>query len=459
MGLTFSNLFFVKKEMFPADKQQTYEEHHRKVSWVYYCIMTLGLWMIANPPTFGYKVPLMVWHDLISGFLLIALSCLALKPYRLWAQWALIFLGVWFFVAPMIFWAKEGSGLLLNYLVGTLVVVFGIVIPRQPGIKLFAQPGPNVPPGWSYNPSSWPQRVPVIFFAWLGFFVARYMGAFQMEYIDTVWDPFFGDGTRKVLTSKVSHSFPVSDAMLGAFSYILDVLFGFAGGTHRWRTMPWVVIIFAILIFPLGVVSITLVILQPVSVGHWCTLCLCSAFISLIMIPFTIDEAVATLQLMKREKKVNNRSYWNTLWFGGTMEGGEIEKKKDPEKLLGFTLKESFTELIQRPWNLYLVMALGFWVAAAPAILGYSGTIANSNHVAGALIVTFTVIAMSEVGRPIRYILILFGLWLIAAPWIFSTDHEMAKWSGVISGVVLILLCLRRGAVRDKRGSFDKYIV
>ena len=141
------------------------------------------------------------------------------------------------------------------------------------------------------------------------------------------------------------------------------------------------------------------------------------------------------------------------------MEGGEIEEKKAPHKLLGFTIKESFGELIQRPWNLYLILVLGFWVAIAPAVLGYSGTIANSNHVAGALIITFTVIAMSEVGRPIRYILILFGLWLIAAPWIFSTDHEMAKWSGVIAGVVLILLSLRRGKVQDKRGSFDKYIV
>ncbi|MDW7773307.1 MAG: hypothetical protein SCH71_10495 [Desulfobulbaceae bacterium] len=33
--------------------------------------------------------------------------------------------------------------------------------------------------------------------------------------------------------------------------------------------------------------------LQPVVVGHWCTLCLVTAFIMLIMIPFTVDELVA----------------------------------------------------------------------------------------------------------------------------------------------------------------------
>ena len=458
MGLTFSNLFFVKENMFPQEKRQTYEEHHRKISWVYYCTFVLGLWLLSGPPTFGYKLPVMVWSDLISGFLIIVLSCLALKPYRLWAQWGIIFLGVWLFLAPMLFSAKEGAAMLNDYIIGTLAVTFGVVIPRQPGIKLYAQPGPNVPPGWSYNPSSWAQRIPVVFLAWLGFFIARYMGAFQLEYIDTVWDPFFGEGTRKVLTSKVSKSFPVSDSMLGAFSYILDVLFGLAGGTHRWRTMPWVVIIFGILIIPLGVVSITLIILQPLSVGHWCTLCLSSALVSLIMIPFTIDEVVATLQLIKYERKVRKRSFWKTFWFGGTIEGGKIEEKTDPTTLLGNVVKETFQGLLQVPWNLVLIMAIGIWIMSAPSVLGYSGSLADSNHLVGAIIVTFAIIPMSEVARPLRYIHILFGLWLIAAPWILGGDHEAAKWSGVIAGALLIPLALPRGKVRDQRGSYDKYI-
>jgi hypothetical protein len=458
MDLTFRNLFFVDKELFSPEKQHAHETHHRSISWVYYCIISLGLWLIANPPTFGYQGQTMLWNDILSGTLLIILSYFALKPYKLWAQWAIIFLGSWLFIGPLIFSATEGAGFLINYLVGTLVVAFGLLIPKQPGIKLFEQPGPNIPPGWSYNPSAWNQRIPVVFFAWVGFFVARYMGAFQMEYTATMWDPFFGNGTRKVLTSDVSESFPVSDAMLGAFSYLVDVLFGLAGGTHRWRTMPWVVIIFAILIFPLGVVSITLVILQPVSVGFWCTLCLTSAMISLIMIPFTIDEAVATIQLMKYEKKHRNIAYWKTFWFGGTMEGGRTEPTRNPETLLKQTFKESASDLLKRPWNLFLILALGAWIMLAPAVLGYSGTIANSNHIAGALIITFTVIAMSDVGRPVRYILILFGLWLIAAPWVLGSAHELAMWNGIISGVVLIPLAIPKGKISDRRGSYDKYI-
>lgn len=435
-----------------------HEAHHQKVSWVYYCTIVLGLWLIANPPSFGYKVPAMVWSDILTGLLLIVLSYFALKPYKLWAQWFIIFLGIWLLIAPMVLWAEEGAGFLNSYIVGVLVVAFGIIIPRQPGIKLFAQPGPDVPPGWSYNPSSWNQRVPVIFLAWVGFFIARYMAAFQMEYIDTIWDPFFGDGTRKVLTSDVSKSFPVSDAALGAFSYIMDVLFGYAGGKHRWRTMPWVVIIFGIMIVPLGVVSITLIILQPVSVGYWCSLCLASALISLTMIPFAVDEVLATLQLMRYEKEVRNTSYWKSLWFGGTMEGGNMEEKKNPETLLELTIRESTKDFISRPWNLFLIMALGAWTMLAPTVLGYSGTLADSSHIAGALIITFAVISMSEVCRPLRYILIPFGLWLIASIWVLGTEQDAAMWNGIVSGVLLILLAIPKGKVLDKRGSFDKYI-
>jgi len=77
----------------------------------------------------------MVWSDIICGLLLLVFSYAALKPYKLWAQWAIVFAGVWLFVAPMLFWAKQGAGLQTDFLIGTLVVGFGIIIPGQPGIK------------------------------------------------------------------------------------------------------------------------------------------------------------------------------------------------------------------------------------------------------------------------------------------------------------------------------------
>ena len=90
-------------------------------------------------------------------------------------------------------------------------------------------------------------------------FVARYMAAYQLGYIQQVWEPLFRPGTEAVLTSKVSRMWPVSDAGLGALSYLLEALSGFMGGKTRWRTMPWMVAMFGILVVPLGITSIVLV--------------------------------------------------------------------------------------------------------------------------------------------------------------------------------------------------------
>jgi uncharacterized membrane protein len=112
--------------------------------------------------------------------------------------------------------------------------------------------------------------------AFVGFFLSRYLAAYQLGHIPYPWDPFFGDGTRRVLDSELSKAWPSSDAGFGAVPYMLEALTGLMGGKNWWRTMPWMVVMFGVLVVPLGVVSIVLVILQPVAVGAWCTLCLVS---------------------------------------------------------------------------------------------------------------------------------------------------------------------------------------
>jgi len=124
----------------------------------------------------------------------------------------------------------------------------------------------------------------IVFLAMIGFFLSRYLAAFQLGHIVYPWDPFFGDSTRLVLTSDISKAFPVSDAGLGALSYLLDALAGLIGGSRRWRTMPWMVVLFGLFIIPPGVTSIVLVILQPVSIGAWCTLCLVASVVMLLMV-------------------------------------------------------------------------------------------------------------------------------------------------------------------------------
>lgn len=172
---------------------------------------------------------------------------------------------------------------------------------------------PYIPPGWSYNPATWPQRIPIILLAVLGFAIASYLAMYQLDIFPTVWEPFFGDGSVTILNSAVSHVLPVPDAALGAFGYLVDAVAGAIGGKHRWKTMPWIVIVFGVAVGPLGFISVMLVVFQPVLFDSWCTLCLASAVISVVMIGPAMDEMLASLQFMQRAKKAG-LPFWKVFW-------------------------------------------------------------------------------------------------------------------------------------------------
>lgn len=171
----------------------------------------------------------------------------------------------------------------------------------------------DVPPGWDYNPATWAQRLPIVIAAVIGFGIATYLALYQWRIIGSVWEPFFGQGSVTILNSKISHLLPIPDAALGAIGYLADAVAGIIGGTRRWRTMPWIVVLFGFAVGPLGGVSILLVILQPVMFDAWCTLCLASAFISVIMIGPAMDEVLASLQHLKQVRR-DGGSAWRAFW-------------------------------------------------------------------------------------------------------------------------------------------------
>jgi uncharacterized membrane protein len=150
--------------------------------------------------------------------------------------------------------------------------------------------------------------------------IAAYLSLYQLDVIETVWEPFFGAGSRIILDSKVSHILPIPDALLGALSYLLDAVTGAVGGTERWRRMPWLVVVFGVAVGPLGAVSVLLVILQPVMFGAFCTLCLASAVISVLMIGPALDEVLASLQHLRGVSTAGG-SAWRAFWGLGPRAG------------------------------------------------------------------------------------------------------------------------------------------
>jgi hypothetical protein len=436
--------------------RQMMREHHQKYLWAYLTNAILGVWLMSAPATFGIPLDAYGWSEILSGALLLSFGLLSLDPMRTWAPWGSCFVGIWLLFAPLVFWAPSPASYASDTIVGSLAIALSVLIPSMPGMMPGMMPGAEIPPGWTYNPSSWLQRTPLIALALIGFFISRYLAAYQLRHTGTAWDPFFDSGTMRVLDSDVSKAWPISDAGLGALTYMLEALSGFMGDRVRWRTMPWMVLMFFFLVVPLGVTSIVLVILQPVMVGTWCTLCLIAAVAMLIMIPLALDEVIAMTQFMLQARR-QKKPLWRIFWMGGSIDNGADERTPSFDA----PLRDRVAAMVwgvNVPWNLLTSALLGVWLMFAPSVLDGTARAADSDHLVGALVATFAVIAMAEVGRPLRFLNILLGAWLLTAPFLLVGSTMATKLNDVALGVALIVLSLRRGPVRENYGSWDRYL-
>lgn len=166
----------------------------------------------------------------------------------------------------------------------------------------------SIPWGSNSNPSSWSKRFVLLILAIIGFLIAFYLGLYQLHVFQEVWEPFFGNGTNEVVKSSFSRSLPIPDGLIGAFGYLCDIVLVSVGGNIRWKTKPWAVILYSILIAIMGLVSILLIIVQPVFLHTWCTLCLASAALSLSMVIPVMQELKASLHYIKKQKR-NEQSF------------------------------------------------------------------------------------------------------------------------------------------------------
>lgn len=236
------------------------ERHRTLTLWAPLANAALGLWLIVSPfayglfdpvaasvpPALGHEIPLPeirnAWlgvSEIGSGLLILFFALAGMSRRRMWMQWITAAVGVWVLFAPLAFWTTSAAAYAVDTLIGILVVAFAVMIPPTPGISRRALAADDDRPlGWSYSPSAFTQRIPIVALAFVGLFVSRYLAAFQLGHIDGLWDPFFGpgaspasNGSEAVVTSWVSKGFPIADAGLGAFAYALE------RGRHR-RSPP-----------------------------------------------------------------------------------------------------------------------------------------------------------------------------------------------------------------------------
>ncbi|NNM77792.1 NAD-dependent epimerase/dehydratase family protein [Sphingomonas sp. ID1715] len=472
------------------DHMAMMERDEARTRWAHFANMGLGLWLASSPLVFGVADPSSVahrvvavtverglppiewrslalaWSDVVTGLLIVLFGALSLSKRTAWfGQWAACFAGLWLLFAPLIFWAPTATVYSNDMLVGALVIAFSVLVPMMPGMSMAGMMDPKViPPGWTYCPSTAAQRLPIVIMGVVGLLISRHLTAYQFGHIDNVWEPFFAgsaadprNGTAEIITSSVSKAWPIPDAGLGAVSYMIEILMAVMGTRDRWRTMPWMVTFFGILVIPLGVISIYFIIIQPIVIGTWSTPALIAGLAMLLMIPFALDEVIAMGQFL----------YWSwcrgkplirTFFKGDAVDRGE-EYAADALTASSTAWSEA-KRGVTLPWTLAASIAIGAFLMLTRLVFGTEGAMADSDHLMGALTITVAIITTAEVARALRFVNMAFGAWLVMAPFLLDGAGTVAAAAGIVLGVALIALSFPRGRRSEEHyAGWDRFVL
>jgi nucleoside-diphosphate-sugar epimerase/uncharacterized membrane protein len=482
-------------ELSPQEVHASQARRFEMTLWAPFVNAALGLWLMFAPFAFGLfdggpevLAPALGWDlpptgvrnawlgisEIASGLAILVCSLAGLAPGRRWLHWVVAAVGVWLLMAPLVFWTSSPAAYANDTLLGLLVPALAVMIPGPPGVGMRAMSSDDDRPlGWTYSPSVWTQRLPILALALVGLFVSRYLAAYQMGHIDGVWDPLFGpapldvsgafegarNGSEAVVTSWLSRDFPIPDAGLGAATYALDILAGAIGDRRRWRTMPWMVLLFGLLVVPLGAVSLVFILVQPTLIGTLCTLCIIQTIVTLILIPYSVDELLATCQYLLRARRAGE-PFWRTFWHGGPSLSEDQTPEPDLDRPARAVLLEFLQGGVTFPWALMTVLALAAVLVASPALFGTEAPLYFSDHVAGWVVLAVTFTALAEVTRAMRFFNVPIGLWVVASPFVLSGGTTASTIADVVIGLAIAALSLPRGTrSRETYGAWDRLII
>ena len=89
----------------------------------------------------------------------------------------------------------------------------------------------------------------------------------------------------------------------------------------------------------------------------------------------------------------------------------------------------------------------GIWLMVSPGVLGFGKQISDNAHIAGPVIASFSVIAIWECTRNVRWFNLPIATWLLLAPWVLQYNDATATANDYAVAALIILLSL----VKPKR--------
>lgn len=90
---------------------------------------------------------------------------------------------------------------------------------------------------------------------------------------------------------------------------------------------------------------------------------------------------------------------------------------------------------------------LGLWMMTAPDLLGLEKPAADNGHIVGPLIVSLSLIAMSESTRNARLLNLPIAVWMLAAPLVLRYEGDLSLMNEYAVAIALFFLLL----VKPKR--------
>ena len=108
-------------------------------------------------------------------------------------------------------------------------------------------------------------------------------------------------------------------------------------------------------------------------------------------------------------------------------------------------------------WASWIDFVLGIWLIISPFVLGFrmmSGRATIDDVIFGILIAAFSLWTAFKLTKFAGWLLGLFGLWIVIAPFVLST-HTVAKVTpnDMIVGIIVLILAIIRTAAGSRRAA------
>ncbi len=102
-------------------------------------------------------------------------------------------------------------------------------------------------------------------------------------------------------------------------------------------------------------------------------------------------------------------------------------------------------------WFQLASAALGMWLIAAPAVLGYEAPAASYDRILGPTVAAVALIAAFEITRGVRWVNLPAGLALATLPWVIGYDL-LPHINSTVVGITVALLSVPRGRIKRQVG-------